>query len=96
MTPIYHDNVSQFRHIGACRAQRTGGVPKTLSRSTTEARPKHVQVAALDFWTQQGQKGQLDLLNPGPKWDTKAPQKQSKNRTRHNVKTKAVSSAECD
>ena len=40
MTPIYHDNVSQFRHIGACRAQRTGwGYRKRFP----QARPTHEQ-----------------------------------------------------
>ena len=62
MTPVYHDNVSQFEHIAGCMARRVvGGVPKMLSPSTTEVRAKHAQVAAPDFWTQQDERGQLEL-----------------------------------
>ena len=61
MTPIYHDNVSQFQHIAPGRAQR-GGVPKTKKTKPTIARAKHVQVAAPDFWAQTRDKGQLELL----------------------------------
>ena len=52
MTPIYHDNVSQFQQIVPGRAQK-GGVPKTKEKRPTIARAKHAQVAAPDFSTQK-------------------------------------------
>ena len=53
MTPIYHDNVSQFQQIVPGRAQKGGGVPKTKEKRPTIARAKHAQVAAPDFSTQK-------------------------------------------
>ena len=96
MTPVYHDNVDQFRRNAECKARQTGGVPKTLSPSTTEARTKHAQVAAPDFSTQQAGKGQLALPKRVEKWTTGAPQNQSKNNTKNHKETKAVSSAKYD
>ena len=78
------------------KPDRRGGVPKTLSPSTTEARTKHAQVAAPDFSTQQTEKGQLALPKLIEKWTTEAPQNQSKNNTKNHKETKAVSSAKCD
>ena len=95
MTPIYHNNVSQFQHIAPGRAQR-GGYRQKKKQGATDARAKHAQVAAPDFWTQQNEKGQLELPKLIPKWNTKAPQTQSKNNTTNNVETKDVSSAKCD
>ena len=95
MTPIYPDNVSQFQHIAQGRAQRGGGVPKTKKKPTI-ARAKHAQVAAPDFLTQRGERGQLELPKLIEKWTTKAPQNQSKNNTKNHKETKAVSSAKCD
>ena len=96
MTPIYHDNVVEFQHIAPGRAQRGGGVAKTKKTKPTIARAKHVQVAAPDFWAQQGPRGQLELPKLIEKWTTKAPQNQSENNTKNHKETKAVSSAKCD
>ena len=73
-----------------------GGVPKTKKIKPTIARAKHAQVAAPDFWTQQGEKGQLELPKLIEKWTTKAPQSQSKNDTTDHVENKAVSRAQWD
>ena len=82
MTPIYHDNVSQFQHIAPGRAQRGGSTKKN---GATDARAKHAQVAAPDFWTQQDEKGQLVWPKMSPEGGTKLPQSQSKNDTTDNV-----------
>ena len=93
MTPIYHDNVVEFQHIAPGRAQRGGGVPKTRKSKPTKTPKKYVQVAAPDFLTQRGEKGQLELPKIGPEWGTKSPQSQSKDDTTDNIKNKAVSRA---
>ena len=87
MTPIYHDNVSQFQHIAPGRAQRGGGVPKTKKTAPTSARAKHAQVAAPDFSAPRGDWGQLGLPKLIEKGTAKAPQSQSKNDTTDNDKT---------
>ena len=87
MTPIYHDNVSQFEHIAPGRAQRGGGYRKQKNKEPTDARTKHAQVAAPDFSTPRGDLGQLELLKLIEKSTTKAPQSQSKNDTTDNDKT---------
>ena len=92
MTPIYHDNVSQFRYIAVCRAQMApgGGVPKMLSPSTTEAQAKKGQLAAPHFGAHGGGWGQLELPKLTPKWGTRWPKNRSKNDTTHNVESEAV------
>ena len=61
MTPIYHDNVVEFQHIAPGRAQRGGGT-ENKKKKPTSARAKHAQVAAPDFSTQRGERGQLELV----------------------------------
>ena len=73
MTPIYHDNVSQFQHIAPSRALRGGG-PKMLIQRKNRVRAKHAQVAAPDFSAQQGPKGQLEWSDPVPKKAQNDPQ----------------------
>ena len=88
MTPIYHDNVSQFQHIAPDRSQTRLKNTKVDQHShrkkkrATDARAKHAQVAAPDFWTQQDEKGQLELPKMSPEGGTKLPQSQSKSHTR--------------
>ena len=95
MTPIYHDNVVEFQHIVPGRAQRGGGT-ENKKKKPTIARAKHAQVAAPDFWTQQDEKGQLELRTLSKKWITTASQNHSRNKTKNHTETKAVSSAKCD
>ena len=92
MTPIYHDNVVEFQHIAPGRAQRGGGT-ENKKKTPTDARAKHAQVAAPDFSTQRGERGQLELRKFSAEGATKAPQGQSKNDTTDNIKNKADSRA---
>ena len=70
---------------------RGGGYRKKKEKRATDARAKHAQVAAPDFWTQQDEKGQLELLKITPEWVTNKPKRHSKNDTTDNDQNKPVS-----
>ena len=90
MTPIYHDNVSQFQYIAPGRAPK-GGYRKCLFKEKIWHEQNMRKWRRPIFGAKRGEWGKLVLLTLAPKWGTKLPQSQSKNDTTDNVKNKAVS-----
>ena len=92
MTPIYHDNVSQFQHIAPGRAQRGGGTENKKNKANHRPTKKTPSGGAR-FFERKSKKGQLELMKFSAEGGTKSPQGQSKNDTTDNIKNKADSRA---
>ena len=96
MTPIYHDNVSQFEQITPGRPQKGGEGTENKKKKPNHRPSKTCASGGSRFFEPKSKKGQLELRTLSKKWITTAPRNHSKNKTKNHTETKAVSSAKCD